>query len=149
MYSAFYSDIGSSFQSENYDTLGLREMCLMCFSVRGSRLPNKLRPWCVITFKWLKLFIIVLHASTLICNDAWTAYIMCPSLLLKPNLFAFQCCSQIANSPKAQAQKKKENTKIGQWAAQCISDKWVTAGVFSRWIRSLRSGYDYANMRGC
>ena len=34
-----------------------------------------------------------------------------------------QCCSQIANSPKAQAQKKKENTKIGQWAAQCISEK--------------------------
>ncbi|KAF0299076.1 ER membrane protein complex subunit 2 [Amphibalanus amphitrite] len=37
------------------------------------------------------------------------------------------CCSQIANSPKAQAQKKKENTKIGQWAAQCISDKYREA----------------------
>ena len=48
---------------------------------------------------------------------------MCSPSVLKPCLFAFQCCSQIANSPKAQAQKKKENTKIGQWAAQCISDK--------------------------
>lgn len=37
------------------------------------------------------------------------------------------CCSQIANSPKAQAQKKKENTKIGQWAAQCISDRYQEA----------------------
>ncbi|XP_037085176.1 ER membrane protein complex subunit 2-like isoform X2 [Pollicipes pollicipes] len=37
------------------------------------------------------------------------------------------CCSLIANSPKASAQKKKENTRIGQWAAQCISEKYSEA----------------------
>jgi len=37
------------------------------------------------------------------------------------------CCSHIANSPKANAQKKKENTKIGQWAAQRISERYAEA----------------------